>query len=87
MQTRAAAFSPAQKFPGQQSVSLEHLAPASEHAIRTDLVEIIFNRTSDADAARAESSQRFAAATVAGSTDSARLDARTIITILRMNKL
>jgi hypothetical protein len=87
MQTRAAAFSPAQKFPGQQSVSLEHLAPASEHAIRIESLEIILRRTSDADAARAGLSQRFAAWTAAGSADTARLDARRIITTLRMNAL
>jgi hypothetical protein len=87
MQTRAAALSPAQKFPGQQSVSLEHFAPASEQAIRIDLAEIILNKTSDADAAPAESPRRFAAWTVAVSDDAARLDARTIITSLRMNKL
>jgi hypothetical protein len=45
MQTLNPLFPPAQKFPGQQSTSLEQLAPASEHAIRTDLAEIICKRT------------------------------------------
>ena len=87
-QARLPVASPAQKFPGQQSVSRVQLKPASAHAMSADLLRSMLCKVADADILfGANPSTPLPAQTLRGKTDGARLNAAMSSTVTRMDGL